>query len=70
VKTADWRQQQTDPNSTLVGTDASVYYRSPNGSTVMYDANYADTIQTLIDFRLSLKARSLQQGPPPYANCP
>jgi hypothetical protein len=29
-----------------------------------------DTIQTLIDFRLSLKARSLQQGPPPYANCP
>ena len=70
VPTATWRAIQTDLNSSLVGTDASVYYRSPNGTTVMYDASYVDTNQTLQDFRDALALRSIQDGPPPYAACP
>lgn len=70
VPTATWQAKQTDPNAMLVGTDASVYYRSKAGATVMYDPNYADTSATLADFRLELQLRAIQNGPPPYANCP
>jgi hypothetical protein len=70
VTTAVWQTKQIDPNATLVGTDASVYFRNKSGSTVTYDNSYTDTNATLADFRDALKARSLQQGPPPYANCP
>ncbi len=68
--TATWRARQSDPNALLVGTDASVYYRSKDGATVMYDPNYVDTDATLADFRLDLQLRAVQDGPPPYANCP
>ena len=70
VPTPTWQAKQTDPNATLVGTDATIYYRSKDGATVMYDPNYADTNTTLADFRLALQLRAAQDGPPPYANCP
>jgi hypothetical protein len=70
VPTATWQAKQTDPAALLVGTDSSVYYRSKDGGTVMYDPNYTDTDATLADRRLDLQVRATNYGPPPYANCP
>ena len=54
-----------DAAATLVDTDASQY--SYGGGT---DPTYSQTNIDLQTHRLLLKARSLQIGPPPYANCP
>jgi hypothetical protein len=64
VSEVTWKGVQGDPNATLTDTAASDYYW---GST---DPNYTDTNQVLAEYRLQLQTRSLQQGPPPYANCP
>jgi hypothetical protein len=69
VSKATWKGVQNDPAATLVDTDASIFYRSPGGST-QTDPNYVQTAQVLATYRLQLKNRSLQLGPPPYANCP
>ena len=69
VSKATWKGVQNDPAATLVDTDASVFYRASNGST-QTDPNYVQTAQVLATYRLQLKNRSLQFGPPPYANCP
>lgn len=61
---AAWKGVQGDPSATLTHTDASDYYW---GST---DPTYAQTNADLATYRLALKNRSLQVGPPPYANCP
>jgi hypothetical protein len=70
VTTAAWQTKQTDPNATLVGTDASVYYRDKAGSSYMYDPNYVDTNATLLQMLDYLKKWWIDYGPPPYANCP
>jgi hypothetical protein len=54
----------------LVGTDASVYFRSKDGGTVMCAPNHTDTNATIADFPLALQLPAVQDGPPPYANCP
>jgi hypothetical protein len=64
VTKAAWKAIQLDPNATLTDTDASDYLW---GQT---DANYALTNDRLNYYRLQLQIRALQQGPPPYANCP
>jgi hypothetical protein len=64
VSKATWKGVQGDPNATLTDTDASNYFW---GST---DPSYTDTNQQLAFYRLQLQNRALQQGPPPYANCP
>ena len=69
VSEATWKNVQGDSNAQLVGTDGSVYYRSYNG-TMQTDPNYVNTNYYLSFYRLKLKNRSLQFGPPPYANCP
>lgn len=69
VSKATWKSVQGDPNAQLVGTDGSVYYRSYNGAT-QTDPNYVNTNYYLAIYRMMLKNRSLQFGPPPYANCP
>jgi hypothetical protein len=62
-----WRLTMQDAAASLQDTDAAQYsYMSP-GST---DPTYAQTNADLQTHRLLLKARSLQIGPPPYANCP
>ncbi len=66
---ATWKSVQGDPNAQLVGTDGSIYWRSYNGTT-QTDPNYVGTNYNLAIYRLKLKNRSLQFGPPPYANCP
>jgi len=64
VSKATWKGVQGDPNATLTDSDASDYLW---GST---DPNYVLTNQKLAFYRLQLQNRSIQQGPPPYANCP
>jgi hypothetical protein len=64
VSKATWKGVQGDPGATLTDTDASDYLW---GAT---DPNYTQTDYDLNTYRLQLQARALQQGPPPYANCP
>lgn len=64
VSEAIWKSVQGDPNATLTGSDASDYYW---GTT---DPTYAQTNYYLAYYRLQLQNRAIQQGPPPYANCP
>ena len=64
VSKAQWKAIQNDPSATLTDTDASDYWF---GAT---DPTYTDTNYYLNLYRLQLQARALQQGPPPYANCP
>jgi hypothetical protein len=64
VSKATWKGVQGDPNATLTDSDASQYW--PSGGT---DPMYSDTNFRLAYYRLQLKNRSLQFGPPPYANC-
>lgn len=70
VSRAVWKGVQGDPGAKLVGTGCNVFYRSSNGNVVNYDADYSQTNQVLATYRLALKTRSLNVGPPPYANCP
>jgi len=66
VSEATWKGVQGDPNATLTDSAASIYYLWGN----VTDPNYVDTNQVLAFYRLQLQSRSVQQGPPPYANCP
>jgi hypothetical protein len=66
VTEAQWKSVQGDPNATLTNTAATVYWRN----VIPTDPNYIDTNIRLNFYRLQLKNRSLQFGPPPYANCP
>jgi len=63
VTEAVWKSVQGDPNATLTASDASDYLW---GQT---DPDYSKTNDRLAYYRLQLKARALQHGPPPYANC-
>ena len=56
---------QNDPNATLTDSDADLFLLS--GET---DPTYQKTNAVLAQYRLALLARSVQHGPPPYANCP
>jgi len=69
VSKSTWKSVQGDPNAQLVGTDGSIYYHSYGGYNET-DPTYSKTAQVLATYRLQLKNRSLQFGPPPYANCP
>ena len=64
VSEATWKGVQGDPMATLTDSDASDYLW---GAT---DPNYVQTNQKLAYYRLQLQNRAIQQGPPPYANCP
>ncbi len=66
VSRAAWKGVQGDPNATLTDSDASIYYLWGN----VTDPDYTDTNQKLAYYRLQLQNRAIQQGPPPYANCP
>jgi hypothetical protein len=65
VSEATWKGVQGDPGATLTDTDASVFWHG--GGT---DPNYTNSNAILAQYRLALQTRSLQVGPPPYANCP
>jgi hypothetical protein len=66
VSKATWKGVQGDPNATLTDSDGSIFYLWGN----VTDPNYLQTNQVLATYRLKLQARSIQQGPPPYAYCP
>jgi hypothetical protein len=66
VSKETWKGVQGDPNATLTDTDASIYYLWGN----ITDPNYEQTNQILAFYRLQLQNRAIQQGSPPYANCP
>jgi hypothetical protein len=66
VSKETWKGVQGDPNAALTDTDASIYYLW--GSVI--DPNYEQTNQVLAFYRLQLQNRAIQEGPPPYANCP
>ena len=65
VPEAAWKGVQGDPNATLTHTGADQF--SHGGGT---DPTYSASNATLAQYRLILQNRSLQSGPPPYANCP
>jgi hypothetical protein len=64
VSKATWKGVQGDPMATLTDSNASDYLW---GTT---DPNYSQTNYYLAYYRLQLQNRAVQQGPPPYANCP
>lgn len=64
-----WKAAQGNADAVIVETGPEPYYRAPDG-TVQKDPDYTSTNQALASFRLALKNRSVQQGPPPYAHCP
>lgn len=66
VTKATWKSVQGDPNATLTDSTAAIFYLW--GSVT--DPTYVQTNQVLATYRLQLLNRSIQQGPPPYANCP
>ena len=66
VSKATWKAAQGDPNASLTDTDGSIFWLWTSGT----DPTYAQTNQVLATYRLQLQSRSIQQGPPPYANCP
>ena len=66
VSESTWKGVQGDPSATLTGTDASIFYLWGN----VTDPTYAQTNTVLAFYRLQLQNRSIQLGPPPYANCP
>ncbi|HVH31926.1 MAG TPA: protein-glutamine glutaminase family protein, partial [bacterium] len=70
VSTLTWKGVQGDPNAQLKHTDASVYFHPSLPFLPKTDPTYTQTAQDLSFYRLLLKNRSLQFGPPPYANCP
>jgi hypothetical protein len=66
VSKATWKGVQGDPNASLTDTAAAIYWLWGSGT----DPTYAQTNHYLAVYRLKLQARAIQQGPPPYANCP
>jgi hypothetical protein len=69
VTEPQWSGVQGDTHAVLAHTDASAFYRAPDGSTEL-DIDYSQTAQVLIRYRLQLKLRSLSTaGPPPYSAC-
>jgi hypothetical protein len=66
VTVAIWKGVQGDSNATLTFTSASIFTFF-GGSTT--DPTYWFTDQDLAFYRLMLKTRSNNVGPPPYANC-
>jgi Glutaminase len=68
VTEPQWKAVQGDLLATLTDTDASVFMLfNPAQPT---DPTYALTNAVLVTYRLALQNRSINQGPPPYANCP
>lgn len=69
VPKPQWSGVQGDPQAVLADTDASAFYRAPNGG-IELDTDYSKTAQVLARYRLQLKLRcSSAAGPPPYKNC-
>jgi hypothetical protein len=70
VSEAEWRGVQHDPSSTLIHTDAAVFYRYENGNVVP-DPTYSETEKELVFYRTSLMLRVANYGPPPFTSlCP
>jgi Glutaminase len=70
VPEANWKGVQGDPAAVLAASDATAFYRAPDGR-IQLDPTYSQTAQVLATYRLQLKLRSLSSvGAPPYANCP
>lgn len=65
VAETTWKSVQGDANATLTETDASQFWQW-GGS----DPSYSDTNYYLAYYRIDLQYRSINHGPPPYANCP
>ena len=66
VTQATWKGVQGDPNASLTPTAASIFMLFG----MQTDPGYVKTNQVLATYRLALQNRSIQVGPPPYANCP
>jgi hypothetical protein len=60
-----WHAAQNDPAASLVHTGPEQF--DPGGAT---DPTYSETNNVLARYRAELLSRSVQVGPPPYANCP
>lgn len=65
VSEAVWKGVQGDPNASLTHTGPEQFWHG--GGT---DPTYTATNAILAQYRLELLNRSVQVGPPPYANCP
>ncbi|HEY3260136.1 MAG TPA: protein-glutamine glutaminase family protein [Pseudonocardiaceae bacterium] len=65
VPVATWHAAQHDPTASLVHTGPEQY--GPYGGT---DPTYSSTNADLATYRTALLNRSIQVGPPPYAQCP
>ena len=66
VSKSTWKGVQDDPSAILTDSAASAFYLWSNAT----DPTYTQTNQVLATYRLKLQTRSLNHGPPPYANCP
>jgi hypothetical protein len=64
VTEGTWKSVQGDPGAQLTDTAWTDFLW---GQT---DPNFTQTNSVLANYRSALQARSAQNGPPPYANCP
>jgi hypothetical protein len=64
VTKATWKSVQGDPSATLTSSSASIFLMGN-----VTDPTYTQTNTDLARYRLQLYCRSLNMGPPPYANC-
>ncbi len=66
VKESTWKAVQDDPNASLTHTSADIFWLWTLGT----DPDNSQTEGVLATYRLKLRTRSLDVGPPPYAYCP
>ena len=64
VTEAQWKGAQGDPSASLTETPWTDFLF---GAT---DPTFSQTNAVLADYRSALQLRAIQDGPPPYANCP
>jgi hypothetical protein len=61
-----WKAKQQDATASLTHTGPEIFYLFSNQT----DPDNSHTEGVLAQYRAALKARSLNEGPPPYAHCP
>jgi hypothetical protein len=61
-----WKAKQQDATASLTHTGPEIFYLFSNQT----DPDNSLTEGVLAQYRAALQARSLNEGPPPYAHCP
>lgn len=69
VTKATWKSVQGDAAAVLQDSAWTIFYRTKGAGYTDTDPTFTKTNGVLNTYRMALQARSLNVGPPPYANC-